>query len=489
MAPEVTLRLTNHSGAPLRYYIWQYNTLPSGSQGYPVDTGTPNPIRPYLISSGTLAKDPRSLTLPGSSRDTGNRRLPFAAGVRLYVSQAPLHSLTDPTNPTAPDPFGGSDAGGSTPYSFWEFTNDARGFSFNNSYINEWSFPIQLRSGGRTYGFDSLDAVKQQLISQASFVAAGQGTNPRAAGRPGDLIWPGGNRILGPLSAWQVQQGGFPPTTPAGIRRFVQAVPFNGTDLNTTGESNLNVWNGGLPPGLPSPVDGTPEPNGYTTALRNAARSAGGIGPQPNGAEPNWQGFYTYPQENLYGGTQLPLIPPRKAGAPATIDLGLIVHGLSSSSALTGTGRRDRLQGSPRADVITGGVGADRLSGGGGRDRFLYLSAASSPVGRRSSDVITDFDLRRDRIDLSGMPDAEPLPFRRFRLLSPGGHAGESSFSGQAGELLFRQTRIDPGSSKLLGDLNGDGRAEFRVRLAGVSLAAIAASFAAGGNRPAFLVL
>lgn len=82
-------------------------------------------------------------------------------------------------------------------------------------------------------------------------------------------------------------------------------------------------------------------------------------------------------------------------------DLGNLIT--ATSSTTTGTGKDDRLLGRSSADTLSGGAGddflhdgagADRLTGGAGADVFVFCADTST-------DVITDFELGVDRIDLS----------------------------------------------------------------------------------------
>ena len=61
----------------------------------------------------------------------------------------------------------------------------------------------------------------------------------------------------------------------------------------------------------------------------------------------------------------------------------------------------DRLTGGSGADVLTGGRDVDVLSGGLGRDLFVYHSIAESAYTGR--DIILDFVVGQDRIDLSAI--------------------------------------------------------------------------------------
>lgn len=75
---------------------------------------------------------------------------------------------------------------------------------------------------------------------------------------------------------------------------------------------------------------------------------------------------------------------------PLLIDLNL-----ASPSEILGTARRDRLTGTAGNDRITGLQGADYITTGSGRDRIVYTSMVDG------GDLITDFSIDSDRIDLS----------------------------------------------------------------------------------------
>ncbi len=71
-----------------------------------------------------------------------------------------------------------------------------------------------------------------------------------------------------------------------------------------------------------------------------------------------------------------------------------ILNGGTGHDRLRGDRGRDRLRGGRGHDLLIGGAGGDQLSGGQGRDRFGY-----GRVGE-FGDVITDFEILQDRIDL-----------------------------------------------------------------------------------------
>ncbi|THD82251.1 calcium-binding protein [Aliigemmobacter aestuarii] len=123
------------------------------------------------------------------------------------------------------------------------------------------------------------------------------------------------------------------------------------------------------------------------------------------------------------------------------------LNGGAGRDRLDGGGGRDRLDGGGGNDVLIGGALGDTMTGGAGRDTFLFQSRAETGSGA-ARDVITDFRSGIDRIDLSG-------------VLNGGEFIGNAAFSGEAGQLRYR-----PGDATLYGDINGDGRADFQIRLA-----------------------
>lgn len=120
-------------------------------------------------------------------------------------------------------------------------------------------------------------------------------------------------------------------------------------------------------------------------------------------------------------------------------------------------GGDDTFIGSASADYIFSGLGADTLSGGGGADKFAYWSTQEA-VG----DVIVDFVSGQDKIDVSlidavisgsGGDDA-------FTFLGTGG------FTSRQGQLRYEA--VSDGVV-VQDDTNGDGVADFNIKVLGVS--------------------
>lgn len=137
---------------------------------------------------------------------------------------------------------------------------------------------------------------------------------------------------------------------------------------------------------------------------------------------------------------------------------------------VTGNDLNNVITGGGGANVITGGLGADILSGRGGEDQFVYTSVADST--RSNYDRIRDFD-GNDRLILTDVDANSTLEGDQdFAIVD--------AFSRAAGELTIDY--IAGGNyTQLLGDTNGDGRADFRIVLLGDQTANLADGFGLAG--------
>ena len=79
--------------------------------------------------------------------------------------------------------------------------------------------------------------------------------------------------------------------------------------------------------------------------------------------------------------------------------VGVQMFGSSRGESLQGSGRDDQLFGGDGNDTLFGSRGADLLTGGQGSDSFRFITALDSTAV--ASDIITDFEVGRDSIDLS----------------------------------------------------------------------------------------
>jgi serralysin len=131
------------------------------------------------------------------------------------------------------------------------------------------------------------------------------------------------------------------------------------------------------------------------------------------------------------------------------------VRGDNGANLLNGLAGNDVLNGRDGNDTLIGGNGADRLIGGGGADTFVFQTTAQSAPAAR--DVIDDFASGIDRMDLRSIDaNSNAIGDQAFLFI------GSSAFHGKAGELNFR-------SGIVSGDVNGDGLAEFQIKVTNLS--------------------
>ncbi|MCF3643009.1 endo alpha-1,4 polygalactosaminidase [Rhizobium sp. TRM95111] len=136
------------------------------------------------------------------------------------------------------------------------------------------------------------------------------------------------------------------------------------------------------------------------------------------------------------------------------------INGLGGNDVLSGRAGDDTLRGAAGDDRLTGGSGADQLYGGSGADTFVFRSirdSAATPSGR---DIIAGF-LRKqgDTISLTGMDaDTTKGGDQAFNFIDG------DRFSGKAGELRVMRKS---GDTFLSGDVDGDGEADFSIRVDG----------------------
>jgi Ca2+-binding RTX toxin-like protein len=142
------------------------------------------------------------------------------------------------------------------------------------------------------------------------------------------------------------------------------------------------------------------------------------------------------------------------------------VVGTTFADMLTGNAGANALSGGAGNDRLTGDLGPDTLTGGVGNDVFDINTLADSGVGAGFRDVITDFQLGVDDIDLAHIDANTGRPGdQSFNLI------GTRDFSGKAGELHY-QTFDQAGTANditvVSGDINGDGVVDFEIEIAGI---------------------
>jgi beta-glucanase (GH16 family) len=198
--------------------------------------------------------------------------------------------------------------------------------------------------------------------------------------------------------------------------------------------ANLAVQGGDLPAGANSPLDPlkidyirvySNDPN--AVAAKQDAVSA------PDSKDPGLYGATT-------AGTTTPTTPTTPPPKPNVIN---------------GTSGSDRLTGTSAADVINGKGGKDILTGGDGKDTFVFGTTKQA-----NGDTISDFVHGTDRIDLTGIDaNTRSSGDQAFTFIET------ERFHKLAGEL--HAYHLSDGHTYISGDTNGDGAAEFAIKMLG----------------------
>ncbi|KQP41366.1 beta strand repeat-containing protein [Methylobacterium sp. Leaf106] len=140
----------------------------------------------------------------------------------------------------------------------------------------------------------------------------------------------------------------------------------------------------------------------------------------------------------------------------------------SKALTLTGNEFANTIVGGAGKDVIVGGLGQDTLTGGAGSDTFVFKTVSDSGNGAANRDVILDFKVGVDHIDLSGIQAVSGAPTdQSFSFI-------EGAFTKHKGELHA----VASGSSTIIeGDVDGNGKADFQLVLRGTIEALHATDF------------
>lgn len=146
-------------------------------------------------------------------------------------------------------------------------------------------------------------------------------------------------------------------------------------------------------------------------------------------------------------------------GSTGDDNLDLSAVAVSGIVAIDGGSGNDVIVASAGVDTIRLGDGRDSLTGGVGADSFSMSQLSDSGLGA-SADLISDFTTGSDLMDLSALDaDSGTLGDQAFSFI------GTSAFSNVAGELRIETG--DPAVTVVLGDIDGDGVADFSIVLTG----------------------
>lgn len=126
-----------------------------------------------------------------------------------------------------------------------------------------------------------------------------------------------------------------------------------------------------------------------------------------------------------------------------------------TGQVIVGDAYANTLNGSSGNDTLNGKGGKDILFGGSGKDTFVFDTAKEA-----HGDTIRDFVHGADRIDLRGIDaNSKVTGNQAFAFI------GSERFHKVAGEL--HTYRLSDGNTYISGDINGDGAAEFAIKVLG----------------------
>ncbi len=136
-----------------------------------------------------------------------------------------------------------------------------------------------------------------------------------------------------------------------------------------------------------------------------------------------------------------------------------LIYGGADNDVLTGGTGTDTLYGEAGNDRLNGSAGIDQLFGGAGGDRFLFAEGDSGAT-IATADRIRDFSQSQgDRIDVRQIDAITGGSDDAFTFI------GSGAFTNVAGQL---RAVVSSGQTLLSGDVDGDGVADFLIRIDGV---------------------
>ncbi len=139
-----------------------------------------------------------------------------------------------------------------------------------------------------------------------------------------------------------------------------------------------------------------------------------------------------------------------------------LLVGNGDANTLDGGSGADQIVGGDGADILVGGAGRDVLAGGGGGDTFMFAALKEfSGITASAADEIYDFSSAQgDYIDLSGIDAVKATSAINDAFT----WIGSAAFSKHAGELHYV---VSGGVGLVSGDIDGNGVADFAIRIDG----------------------
>ena len=140
-----------------------------------------------------------------------------------------------------------------------------------------------------------------------------------------------------------------------------------------------------------------------------------------------------------------------------------LLNGGDGDDTLTGGLGNDTLRGGNDDDRLLGGDGRDNMAGGTGSDSFVYWALADTGNTSLTGDIITDFEVGLDVLDLSHLDanTTNALPNDAFTFI------GAAAFGGVAGQVRVLTTG---GTTRVLLDVNGDSLSDAQITLTNAAL-------------------
>ncbi|MGN6155652.1 MAG: calcium-binding protein, partial [Sphingomicrobium sp.] len=136
-----------------------------------------------------------------------------------------------------------------------------------------------------------------------------------------------------------------------------------------------------------------------------------------------------------------------------------VLTGNDGANKLYGLGGNDVLSGQSGNDWLEGGAGRDVTTGGIGADSFAFRDGDFAGLTASTCDQIKDFsESDGDVIRLLADADSGTTGSQTFDFI------GTNAFTGAAGELRYEEIS---GNTYVMGDTDGDGTADFMIRLDG----------------------
>lgn len=132
------------------------------------------------------------------------------------------------------------------------------------------------------------------------------------------------------------------------------------------------------------------------------------------------------------------------------------ITGGDGNDVISGGEGADKIDGGAGADTITGGLGADTITGGEGADVYVYTAKEDSGVADDTFDIITDFDVTKDKFDLSAFLEGND----ELHFIATAGHAFTAG--GTDGEVRWEKSG---GATYVYIDLDGDDTADMKIKL------------------------